>query len=213
MRTDELIVRLSADAAPPPLSRPMPTLALGLGVGMLASFVIMVAWLGIRPDLAAAVHTAPFWMKFAYTALFAAAAFWLTERLSRPGARPGPAELAVAIVPLAIAAIAIGHLGAAPSEQRMHLVMGSSADVCPLRIVILSLPVFVGVFWALSKLAPTRLIVAGAAAGLLAGAAGAWIYAFHCDESAAPFVAIFYTLGIATVGLLGGIGGRFLLRW
>jgi hypothetical protein len=47
----------------------------------------------------------------------------------------------------------------------------------------------------------------------LAGAAGAWVYAFHCDESAAPFVAIWYTLGIALVGALGGMLGQWLLRW
>ena len=50
-------------------------------------------------------------------------------------------------------------------------------------------------------------------AGLLAGAFGAWIYAFHCDESAAPFVIIWYTLGIAAIGALGGLLGRTLLRW
>jgi hypothetical protein len=48
---------------------------------------------------------------------------------------------------------------------------------------------------------------------LLAGAVGAWIYAFHCNESAAPFVAIWYTLGMAAVGASGGLLGKWLLRW
>jgi hypothetical protein len=91
--------------------------------------------------------------------------------------------------------------------------MGASSNVCPWRIALLSLPLFAGAFWSLSKLAPTRPIVAGTMAGLLAGAFGAWIYAFHCDESAAPFVVIWYTLGIAAVGALGGALGRFVLRW
>ena len=91
--------------------------------------------------------------------------------------------------------------------------MGHSHTVCPWRIVILSLPVFASVFWSLQKLAPTRPVLAGAAAGLLAGAAGAFVYAFHCDESAAPFVVLWYTAGIALVGLAGGLIGRFLLRW
>jgi hypothetical protein len=63
------------------------------------------------------------------------------------------------------------------------------------------------------SLAPTRLTLAGAVAGLLAGAAGTFIYAFHCNESAAPFVVIWYTLGIAAVGVLGALMGRSLLRW
>ncbi len=213
MKTDELVVRLSADTAPAPLSRPVPTLLMGLGAGMLVSLVIMAVWLGIRPDLADAIHTASYWMKFFYTALLAAAAFWLTERLSRPGARADRPELGLLALLAAIAVAAAFHLGVAPPGERMHLVVGSSADVCPVRILILSLPVFVCLFWALRNLAPTRLIAAGFAAGLLAGATGAWVYAFHCDESATPFVAVFYTLGIAAVGALGGAAGRFLLRW
>jgi hypothetical protein len=63
------------------------------------------------------------------------------------------------------------------------------------------------------QLAPTRPILAGGCAGLLAGAAGAWVYAFHCNESAAPFMAIWYTLGIAAAGLLGAATGRWVLRW
>jgi hypothetical protein len=62
-------------------------------------------------------------------------------------------------------------------------------------------------------LAPTRLQLAGAAAGLAAGAAGAWVYAFYCTESAAAFVAVWYSLGIAAVTLAGAVAGRFVLRW
>jgi hypothetical protein len=91
--------------------------------------------------------------------------------------------------------------------------MGRSHTVCPWRIAILSLPIFASVFWSLRRLAPTKPVLAGAAAGLLAGAAGAFVYAFHCDESAAPFVVLWYTVGIALVGLAGGLLGRFLLRW
>ncbi len=75
--------------------------------------------------------------------------------------------------------------------------MGHSADVCSVLIAALALPLFGGLFWSLRKLAPTRLTQAGAAAGLLAGSAAATIYAFHCTESTATFIAIWYTAGIA----------------
>ena len=77
----------------------------------------------------------------------------------------------------------------------------------------LSLPLFAGLFWSLRRLAPTRLTQAGAAAGLLAGSAAATIYAFHCTESTATFIAIWYTAGIALTTLMGAALGRFLLRW
>ena len=77
----------------------------------------------------------------------------------------------------------------------------------------MSLPLFAAVFWALRQLAPTRLALAGAGAGLLAGAAGATVYAFHCTENAAPFIAIWYTVGIAVAALIGAGIGRWALRW
>jgi hypothetical protein len=117
-------------------------------------------------------------------------------------------------VPLAvIAAVALYRYFQAPPERHMAMLMGGSWRVCARNIVLLSLPIFAGLFWSLRALAPTRLTLAGGAAGVLAGAAGTFIYAFHCTESAAPFVAIWYTLGIAAVGLFGALLGRLALRW
>ena len=62
-------------------------------------------------------------------------------------------------------------------------------------------------------LAPTRLALAGAAAGLLAGAGGALIYALHCPEMAAPFLAIWYLLGMLIPTAVGALLGPRLLRW
>ena len=70
-----------------------------------------------------------------------------------------------------------------------------------------------GLFWAMRGLAPTHLRAAGLAAGLTSGAAGAWIYAFHCPESALPFIALWYTAGIAVAGAAGLILAPRLLRW
>jgi hypothetical protein len=184
-----------------------------LVAGSAVSFVAMWMWLGIRPDLAHAIGTPSYWIKFAYTLVLAALCFWLVERLGRPGAQTARARRMLAIPLAVIIVLAIAQLATAPATIRMHLMMGASANVCPWRIVALSLPILIAAELGLRRLAPTRLIGAGVAAGLLAGAAGAWIYAFHCDESAAPFVALWYTLGIAAVGALGGASGKWLLRW
>ena len=212
MRTADLIERLSSEDIG---SRPNATMLLlvPLAAGCLVSFVVMLAWLGLRPDLSRAIGTSAYWIKFAYTLALAAIFFWLTERLSRPGAATArPRSLLV--IPLAIMAlVAVTQLAAAPEAARAHLLMGASYNICPWRIAVLSLPILVGAGVGLRRLAPTRLVASGGAAGLLAGAAGAWVYAFHCDESAAPFVAIWYTLGIAAVGVAGGALGKWLLRW
>ncbi len=213
MKTDELIDRLTGELVPVSRMAVPRTLALGLGAGALVSFVAMWLWLGIRPDLASAVDTSAFWMKFFYTLSLGCLAFWVVDRLARPGAGSRLQMTLLAIPVVVVFVLASIQIDGVSRATRMHLMMGASANVCPWRIAILSLPVFAGALWALSKLAPTRLVVAGAAAGLLAGAFGAWIYAFHCDESAAPFVVIWYTLGIAAIGALGAMLGRTVLRW
>ena len=63
------------------------------------------------------------------------------------------------------------------------------------------------------QLAPTRLVLAGASAGFLSGAASAALYCFHCPETAAPFILIWYTLGILMTTALGAALGRWALRW
>ncbi len=213
MKTDDLISALSADLEP---ARPRAVgrrLALGLGVGAVVSAAVMVLWLGVRADLTPAMMTGPFWMKFAYALSVAALGFGLIDRLARPGGVGGIFGSLI-FAPLGVMlAMALYRLFEAPDDRRMAMVMGHSSQVCARNIIILSIPIFAGLFWSLKTLAPTRLTLAGAVAGTLAGAAGTFIYAFHCDESAAPFVAVWYTLGIAAVGLLGAMFGRVLLRW
>ena len=213
MTTNEVIEALAGDLRPIVQGAVPRRIALGVGAGMLFSAAIMLAWLGVRPDLAAAMTTGLFWIKFAYTILFAAAGFSIVERLARPAGRAQSASLAVAALVAGIAILAMSQLATAPRTERAHLMFGSSADTCPWDIMILSLPILFGTWWALRGLAPTRLTIAGLAAGLMSGSVGAWIYSFHCDESAIPFVAVWYTLGIVLMGLFGAVLGRYLLRW
>jgi len=213
MKTDALIEYLSQRAEPLHGSAVLRRLLFGLAAGSAVSFALMALWLGVRPDLITAIGTGAYWMKFFYTLLFAVCGIWTVERLSRPGA-PARPQMILEALPLALlAAWAAMRLTMAPTDARMPMLMGSSHQVCSWRIAILALPVFAGVFWSLRGLAPTRPWIAGAAAGLLAGAAGAFIYAFHCNESAAAFVTVWYTLGILAVGAAGTLLGRFLLKW
>jgi hypothetical protein len=213
MKTDDLIAALSTDLEPAPRHAVVLRLVIALGVGIILSSALMMLWLGPRPDMMPAMATPMFWMKLAYALSIAAFGFGLIDRLARPGGRGGVFRLLL-FVPLAfMIAMALYRYAQAPPERHMAMLLGGSWQVCARNIAILSLPVFVALFWGLREFAPTRLTAAGAVAGVLAGAVGTFIYAFHCTESAAPFVAIWYTLGMAAMGALGAVLGRFLLRW
>jgi hypothetical protein len=61
--------------------------------------------------------------------------------------------------------------------------------------------------------ASTRPTIAGATAGLLAGALGAAAYALACKNDGGLFVAIWYSASILIVAGLGAVFGRRALAW
>ncbi len=211
--TDDLIDRLSHDLEPARGGGVGRRLAVAAGVGGAAAGLGMVLLLGLRPDMPQALETRMFWVKLGYTGALGALGLWAVERLSRPAGDPAR-RLPWLVLPLAaMAAMAVLQLGFAPSEMRRSLLMGASASVCSWNIALTAVPVFVGLIWAMRGLAPTRLRLAGATAGLAAGGFGAAIYALHCPEVAAPFVAVWYTLGVVTPAAVGALVGPRLLRW
>jgi hypothetical protein len=212
MQTDDLIAALSGGLAPAPRFWVARHLALGAAAGTLAAALLWLGPMGVRADFAQAVQAASFWMKFFYTLALALIALWLLARAGRPGARLAPPSVAL-LAPFALLAVAAAMALAAPGADRHHLMMGHSALFCPFAIVAVSLPVLAGALWSLKRLAPTRLTQAGLAAGLFAGSAGAFVYAFYCTESAAPFVALWYSAGILLSGIIGALMGRVVLKW
>ena len=101
----------------------------------------------------------------------------------------------------------------APPDERPALLWGQSWSTCLWSVGLIGLPVFIAALAALRHLAPTRPRWAGAAAGLLAGGAGAAVYALHCQELTAPFLAVWYVLGMAVPVALGAWLGPLVLRW
>ncbi len=212
MKTAELISALAADVSPVKPEAVMGRMAGASILGAIVTGVVLVAWLGLRP-LGDAVQTSAFWMKAGYTLALAVAGFLLACRLARPGGRVGFVLLIalLAVVPMVVlSAIELARAG--PGGMR-PLWMGDSASVCSLRILALSIPVYLGAIVVLRRLAPTRLAIAGAAAGLLAGGVGASVYGLYCEETAATFVVTWYTLGIAASSALGALVGARALRW
>ncbi|WGF90017.1 NrsF family protein [Marinivivus vitaminiproducens] len=213
MNTSDLIDRLVQEAEPVPQAAVGRRLALGVGAGAVVSAALMLASVGPRPDLMPAMGTASFWTKFAYTLLLALTGLHAVGRLARPAGRARSGRWLAGLIVAAIGTIALAELGMSRERAWMPMVMGHSASWCPWIVLALGLPILAGGSWAVRGLAPTRLGLAGAATGLMAGALAAWIYSFSCTETAMPFLAIWYTLGIVAVGVVGGLLGPRLLRW
>jgi len=134
-------------------------------------------------------------------------------RLSRPGVRLGWVPGALVAPVLAVWLLTAYVLLATPQPERAELIMGRTWQYCLFSLPMLSVPVFVATFWAMKGLAPTRLALAGAAAGLLAGAFGALVYALHCPEMEAPFLGVWYVAGMLIPAAAGALLGPIVLRW
>ena len=212
MKTDELIGFLADDLKPAPRFAVGRMLGLGLAGGIALSTLMMWTLLGPRPDLSTAMAGGTFWMKLSYVFAIGALGLWIVERQARAGAEARRPFLLLAVPVVALVVAASVQLSN-PRANSAALIMGQSANVCPFLILMLSLPIFAGLTLALRQLAPTRPILAGAAAGLAAGGWAATVYAFHCPESTAPFIVIWYSLGMVLAAALGAMLGRFTLRW
>jgi hypothetical protein len=213
MKTDELISLLAADTTPVPRRATSRRITLAVAAGLPLSAAIVAGLYHVRPDLGAAMHLPMFWFKLLFGVAIAASAFGALLRLGRPGVPLGWRWLAIAAPVALVWVMAAVVLAEAPADTRSALVLGQTWRSCTASIAFISLPVFAAALRALATLAPTRPRWAGACAGALAGGAAAAVYAFHCPELEAPFLAVWYVLGIAVPVAVGAWIGPRVLRW
>jgi len=212
VKTQDLIALIAEDTTPVRRRAMAPRLIGTALLGAVVSAVALVVWLGLRP-MGEAVHSPSFWMKAAYSVLIAAAGMLTTARLARPGGRIGAALGLAAVAAAWLAGLATLETLRTPAPGMAQLWLGESWYVCPFRILALATPVFAAMLWWLRGMAPTRLALAGAAAGLCAGGVGASVYGLYCEETTAAFVVVWYSLGMAASASLGAVIGARLLRW
>lgn len=182
--------------------------------GACGAAALMLAFIGgVRADILHAFRLPMFWVKLGFPLTLMIGALVASNRLGRPGMKLGRAPAGLLLPGMVIWLIAAEALTNAAPGEGARIFYGVSWKVCSLNIAFVSVPVFGATLWAMNGLAPTRPALAGAASGLLAGTVGAFIYSFYCPETAAPFIAIWYLLGMLIPAVVGAALGARLLRW
>jgi hypothetical protein len=213
MNTLDWIDVLARDAAAVPRATPQHRLGLAWLVGAACSLVAVLLVFGVLPDGVLALAQPGMWLKLGYPLLLLLLGGPVLRRLSVPGWRPGALLWSALPLTAAVWALGLWVLWRAEAAQRNMLWMGQTWGSCTLSIAAVSLPVLGLLLWTLRSLAPTRLRLAGALAGVLSGATGSLAYAVYCPELAVPFVALWNTLAVALMAALGAWLGPRALRW
>lgn len=211
MKTDELINLLKEDApSPARVGRLLPRFLLA---GAVFSALLLLATVGLRPDMAAMIFTPRVAFKIVETAALAAVAVALVLPAGRPETDLGR-SLWLLLLPLALLAGAVLlEARITPQADWKARWIGAHAGFCLFFIPALSAAPLAALLWALRTGAPARPGLAGAVAGLSAGSMAAALYAWHCPDDSPFFVASWYMLAIGAVTLVGYATGRRLLRW
>jgi len=211
MKTEELIRVLAADVS----RRVTPvTTALwrALGLGVFGSVALLLLLLHPRADLPRAIFTLRFDFKLVVALSVAVAAMLFLRETARPFV-PERWRWPMVLGPILLLTGVAVELWRQPAATWGRLLIGHNAVHCLSLVPMLSLPLVVCLLLALRRAAPMKPSVAGATAGLVAGAVGSMLYALTCPDDSPLFVATWYSIAIAVVaGGAAWVGNR-LLRW
>jgi hypothetical protein len=212
MRTEELLNLLVADL---PSARPRfpRILMIRLLCGALLAAVLLFAAIGVRPDIGKAIADPRLWLKFDFALSLMLTSLVLAKRSGEPGVPWGYWGYALLAAPaFLVVGVALECL-ATPASSWVVRLVGSNAKYCLTLIPLLSAAPLACILLAMREGAPTNPGLAGALAGLLAGAVGAALYATHCLDDSPLFLAAWYPLAIGVVAFAGFVAGSHLLRW
>jgi hypothetical protein len=214
MRTDELIGMLGTNVEPVKATTLRNVFSISLGVGALATICLMLAIFGVPPTGAAEGGSIlPRVLALGFTLGLTVAGASFLIRSARPG-EPGRKPLALVGLLFVVAALAgVVVLALTPSGSWRDMLLGPQWTLCLICIPLFAVAPFAALVWALRQGAPTSLARTGAAAGLVAGALGAAVFALHYPSGSIPFIALWYGGPIVLCALVGAIIGPRLLRW
>jgi hypothetical protein len=213
MKTDDLISMLAGGVAPVDRGLLAKRFALAVIIAALGSLVMVLAIFGARPDLSVVSRTPLFWAKIALPLCLAIGSLWMVTRLARPGVSAGSGRWVVSAGVLVVWLAGLYALTQAEPDTRVAMIFGKTWRTCAFNITLLAIPGFISIFWALRGMAPTRLRLAGACGGLLAGSLATVAYCLHCPEMEIPFWGVWYLLGLLLSTVIGALIGPRVLRW
>jgi hypothetical protein len=212
MRTSEFIAALAADPVPEPI-RLGRRVAAALALGFIGSLAIYALFLGPRPDIASAVQTVRFNLKFVDAFAFALPTLLLMLRLGRPDAKLRALVIWLVAPLILLGGAAIVELLVVPQSEWLVRLVGTHAKFCVRMIPTLSAPLLVALIISMRPGAPMHPAWTGALAGAASAGVAALLYASLCPDDSPLFVATWYPLATLICAGVGALAGQRFLTW
>ena len=212
MKTRELIDALAADATvPTPLWNRRATIL--ISGGLIFSALIFLIFLGIRPDMSVAISDPHVIFKFLFSGSVIVFTGFLTSALLKPGQDLASTLKWIALPFTTLVIGVIGQMMTSPAHFLLSGLIGRYPDACLRNIPILAAGPLICLMLIGRRGAPIYPQFAGLIIGTLSGGLGALLYALHCPDDSALFVATWYSLAILITSLIGLVVGARVLRW
>lgn len=210
MKTEDLIVALSADATP--ARDPGSRLARALPPALAVSLAALVLLWHLRPDLLAVPGSVAVLKTLTPLAL-ALATLLLVGGLTRPEARPRAEAAPLVLLLAALAAALVWGLATTSPAQIATLLDTTDFGNCLISVPVLAALPLAATLWAMRAGAPRNPALAGATAGMIAAGGAAAVYSLHCPHDALMYFMGAYVTAMALVVAAGALLGARLLRW
>lgn len=212
MDTNELIRAIAADTGRPgmPMRRAWQIAVLA---AILLAASAFLAMLGPRHDIGEALSTIRFPFKFVITLTLAVSTLALLRALSQPTGAALTRLLLLLLAPALLALAVAAELLVVPPSLWAVRMIGINSLSCLTFIPLIGIAPLAVFLATLRYGAPRRPVIAGAVAGLLAGAVSATFYALHCPDDSPLFVTVWYTAAIAILAAIGAMAARRIAQW
>lgn len=213
MKTDELIDMLGTNLEPVKRGELRNTLVVALTVGAVAAICLMLGIFGVPTDAFGRDYLALKAVALAFTLGLAGAGASFLVSCARPGDAGRKPLVVIGLLFFAVLSAGLLALALTHPAAWGGMVFGAQWAACLICIPLFAIAPFASLVWALRRGAPTNLVRTGAVMGLVAGALGAAVFAFHHPTGSIPFILIWYGGPIVACALVGAILGPRLLRW
>lgn len=212
MKTKELIDALAADVTVvTPLWNRNAIILIFSGVVM--SVLIFSVFLGTRPDMTSAISDPHVIFKFIFAGAVILFAGLVASAVLRPDQNFALHWRWLGLPFIALLFGVIGQMITSPADVWWSGMMGRYPDACLKNIPFLASGPLAGLMLMSRRGAPSNPALAGLLIGALSGGFGAFLYALHCPDDSALFVAAWYSLAILITSAVGAAIGTHVLRW